>query len=65
MHLKSVFIRGGRGAGVPDPPPIQDYWGVGPLPQIWTKICQLYKCAINVNTGLNIVLEFNLEGLIF
>ena len=31
-------------------PPTQDNWGRGsdppPPPQIWTKICQLYKCAI-------------------
>ena len=44
-------------------------WGGGsespPPPQIWTKICQLYKCANNVNTEFNIVLEFTLEGLIF
>ena len=57
----SVFIQGGAGV-------TKGYWGGGgrtdPL-QIWTKICQLYKCVINVNTGWNIVLEFTLKGLIF
>ena len=26
---------------------------------------QLYQCAINMNTGLNLILEFTLKGLIF
>ena len=36
-----------------------------PHSELLKKLCQVYKCAIDTNTGLKIVFEFILEGLIF
>ena len=66
IHTMSVFIPSGGGIGSSDPLNSK-LLGVGapPPPQIWTKNCPLYQCAININTGLNIALEFTFGGLIF
>ena len=65
IHTMSVFIP--SGGGWVRTPSTQNYWGSDPPPppQIWTKNCPLYQCAININTGLNIAPEYTFGGLIY
>ena len=54
MHYStSVYSRGTRSGLLPPPHKSE--------PEFY----QMYQCTININTGVNIAIEFTLEGLIF